>query len=260
MNQIATTYPAMPKNQNGLRLCHLLSTLALALLPAWAAAQTAPLNDTGQMQCVNNAGTWAAACDAGSTGNAATHPGQDGRFGRDAAQAAGALPPKTGGGAAGFDFTRLCWNGHPQGHAQCAGTLVANTTGTVSAPPATDWTCTRDNVTGLVWSLQTQSATWNAATASTYPDAGHNTPTRCGYDTGWRLPTRRELLSIVHNGAYSPAIDQTYFPGTASSWYWSSDTYAPDPAVAWGVFFYDGFAGADGKAGTNSTRLVRSGQ
>ena len=273
MNQIATTYPAMPKNQNGLRLCHLLSTLALALLPAWAAAQTAPLNDTGQMQCVNNAGTWAAACDAGSTGNAATHPGQDGRFGRDAAQAAGALPPKTGGGAAGFDFTALDAGG--------------NDTATGSHA------CVKDNVTGLTWEVKQAGANTDlryTGHAYAWYDSSHpsnpgsqgantcngtlpgslcntqayaaavNAAGLCGQTTGWRLPTRRELLSIVHNGAYSPAIDQTYFPGTASSWYWSSDTYAPDPAVAWGVFFYDGFAGADGKAGTNSTRLVRSGQ
>ena len=218
----------------------LAAAVALALLlPALAAAQTAPLNDTGQMQCVNNAGTWAAACDAGSTGNAATHPGQDGRFGRDAAQAAGALPTKTGGGAAGFDFNALDASG--------------NVTTTLGSHP-----CVYDNVTGLLWSTQTLGPMDHAAAMAA--GAAYNSANRCGRNTGWRLPSRRVLLSIVHNGAYSPAIDQTYFPGTASSWYWSSDTYAPDPAVAWGVFFYDGFAGADGKAGTNSTRLVRSGQ
>ena len=80
----------------------LAAAVALALLlPALAAAQTAPLNDTGQTLCYD--GSALVACTAGNTGNAATHPGQDGRFGRDAAQAAGALPPKTGGGAAGFD-------------------------------------------------------------------------------------------------------------------------------------------------------------
>lgn len=122
----------------------------------------------------------------------------------------------------------------------CAGTLVANTTGTASGTPATDWACTRDNVTGLVWGLQTQTVSWNTATGASYPDAGHNTPGRCGYSTNWRLLTTHELLSIVYNRLpnYSTAIvDVAYFPATQADWYWTSDTYAPDPAFAWFVYF-----------------------
>lgn len=99
---------------------------ALALLPALAWAQTAPLNDTGQTQCVDNTGTWPAACDAAATGNGigVSHPGQDGRYGRDRAPFT-----KTGGGEAGFDFTALDASGH------------ATTPGTHA--------CVKDNVTGL---------------------------------------------------------------------------------------------------------------
>jgi hypothetical protein len=133
-----------------------------------------------------------------------------------AAQAAG-VPAKTGGGAAGFDFTRICWNGAAEGTTTgpntCTGTLVANTTGTASATPATDWACTQDNVTGLVWSLQTQTANWNTASDASYPDIGHNTPSRCDYSTGWRLPTTRELLSIVHHGLSSgPMVEPPTSP------------------------------------------------
>jgi len=201
------------------------ATATLVLLPALAGAQTAPLNDTGQTQCYDAANT-AVACTQAIAGNTGVRPGQDGRFGRDAAQAVGVLT-KTGGGAGGFDFTRVCWNGHTEGDAQCTGTLVANGSGAASATPATDWACTYDNVTGLLWSLQTQTATWNAATAGTYPDAGHNSASRCGHASGWRLPTRRELLSIVHSGAFHPAIDTAYFPGTASAYYWSSEPTRP---------------------------------
>jgi len=234
------------------------ATATLVLLPALAGAQTAPLNDTGQTQCYDAANT-AVACTQAIAGNTGVRPGQDGRFGRDAAQAVGVLT-KTGGGAGGFDFTRVCWNGHTEGDAQCTGTLVANGSGAASATPATDWACTYDNVTGLLWSLQTQTATWNAATAGTYPDAGHNSASRCGHASGWRLPTRRELLSIVHSGAFHPAIDTAYFPGTASAYYWSSDTYAPSSASAWVIDFYYGNTDASDKIFSSSVRLVRSGQ
>jgi hypothetical protein len=42
----------------------------------------------------------------------------------------------------------------------------------------------------------------------------------------WRLPAKKELMSIVNYGTYGPAIDSTYFPNTNSSLYWSSTVYA----------------------------------
>ena len=125
---------------------------------AHAAGPTGLLNDTGQTQCDNGSNVMAA-CTVGNTGDAATYKRQDGRFGRDPA-----APAKVGGGVAGFDFTRVCFNGDLQGAGTCTGTLVANTTGAMSGLASTDWACTKDNVINLIWSLQTQSATWNAAT------------------------------------------------------------------------------------------------
>ncbi len=251
-----------------------VAALAL-LLPALAAAQTAPLSDTGQTQCYN--GTTLVPCTAANTGNTAPYPGQDGRFGRDAAQAAGALPAKTGGGAAGFDFTALDVGGNattPGGHA-----------------------CVKDNVTGLTWEVKQNVAntslryaghryTWYDSTRpsdqgstggntcnATLPGSLCNTQAYvaavnaaglCGQTTGWRLPTRRELLSIVHNGASSPAIDTAYFPDVGSTWdnwyWWTSDTHAPVPTGAWLVSFFGGDTGADSKTNGYSVRLVRSGQ
>lgn len=251
--------PTLPSAVPRLLGVHPLLALAALVLCAGAAQAQAPaptglLNDTGQTQCYN-ATHAAGACDAATTGDAGARPRQDGRFGRDVAS-----PTKVGGGAAGFDFTRICWNGDAEGSGTCTGTLVSNGTGTATGTPSTDWACTKDNVTNLIWSLQTQSATWNAASAPTYPDAGHNTANRCGYSTGWRLPTRRELLSIVHRGTINPAIDGSYFPATVTNWYWTSDTYAPNPSSAWIVYFYYGDTYANYKAGTLFVRLVRSGQ
>jgi hypothetical protein len=242
------------------RLYFVLGALLAATCAATGAhAQTGRLNDTGQTSCYN-ASDVAVACDAATAGNAGTRPRQDGRFGRDAA---GAALAKTGGGAAGFDFSCVLWNGTVINGANCTTGLVANTTGTASGTPATDWACTKDNTTGLVWSLQTQTASWNTATGATYANTGHNTPSRCGYATGWRLPTTRELLGIVHNGlsTYATAmVDVAYFPSTQADWYWTADTYAPNPASAWIVYFSYGGANAYDKTGNGFVRLVRSGQ
>ncbi|GAB4090823.1 Lcl C-terminal domain-containing protein [Hydrogenophaga soli] len=236
---------------------HALALLWAAVCATPALAQTGLLNDTGQTGCYDATNS-PVVCTDSSTGNASARPHQDGRYGRDAAKTSGALPTKTGGGAAGFDFSCVLWNGTVVNGSNCTAGLVANTTGTPSASPAMDWACTLDNVTGLVWSLQTPSATWDAATTASYPDAGHNSASRCGYSNGWRLPSTRELLSIVHHGlSAGPMVDTAYLP-TPGNLYWSRETYAPNPVNAWVVIFGNGDTDTRSKSSTNNVRLVRS--
>lgn len=268
--------------------CHVRGLLALPafglasalLLAPTAQAQTGRLNDTGQTSCYDAANA-VATCNTATTGNAGTRPHQDGRYGRDAAQAAGQLPTKTGAGAAAFDFTKIANNGTP---------LAAGAT--LGTNP-TDWACTRDNVTGLVWEVKTTSGLRSSAHTYTWYSASNNGGnagsvgsntcggTLSGYSnqcntanyvaavnaaglcgaTDWRLPTRRELLGIVHNGLTTgPMVDATYLPNTQSDWYWTSDTYTLGPAGAWIVFFYGGGTGAVNKTASFFVRLVRSGQ
>lgn len=237
----------------------LLALLLAANLPAHAAGPTGLLNDTGQSLCDNGANILVA-CSASNSNDAATYPRQDGRFGRDAAQTAGVLV-KIGAGAAGFDYTKVCFNGNPEGSGTCTGTLIANTTATATGTPSTDWACTRDNVTNLIWSLESGLGIWTSYASTAYPSA-MNTANRCGYNTGWRLPTRRELLSIVNNGAANLAIDVAYFPGTFSNRYWSSDLYALDADQVWFVdFLYvdDGNTGVVAGDLQVYARLVHSG-
>jgi hypothetical protein len=236
------------------------ATLLLAALSSQQACAQAPgptgsLNDTGQTQCYN-AADLAGVCNAATTGDAGVRPRQDGRFGRDVAS-----PTKVGGGAAGFDFTRVCMNGDLAGSGSCA----TNPTAAVdqSLPNSTDWACTKDNVTNLIWSLEPGSGDWTTYASPALPAAHNNANSglgRCGFNTGWRLPTRRELLNIVLNDGSHPAIDANYFPATQSSWYWTGDTYAPNPSNAWVVRFYDGDTGPVNKTYSFYVRLVRSGQ
>jgi hypothetical protein len=232
----------------------LLGLLLAVSLPLHA-APTGLLNDTGQDTCYD--GTNLVACTAANSGDGAANPRQDGRFGRDAKAAAGTLT-KTGAGAKGFDYTKICFNGNAEGSGTCTGTLVANTTAVATGTPSTDWACTKDNRTNLIWSLETDSGDWTTYAQITLP-AATNAANRCGYNTGWRLPTQRELLSIVHNGTFNPAIDSAYFPGTQTLRYWSANTYAPDPSKAWQVNFSYGDPQTWSK-GYGHFRLVRSGQ
>ncbi len=85
-------------------------------------------------------------------------------------------------------------------------------------------------------------------------------PCLCGA-SDWRLPDRRELLSIVSNDRVNPSIDASYFPRTVSSWSWSASPYANNSYYAWHVYFSDGDVYyAVSKDGAKHVRLVRAGQ
>jgi hypothetical protein len=110
----------------------------------------------------------------------------------------------------------------------------------------------QDTLTGLVWQQQasTTTVTWTAA--DTYCSSA---------GAGFRLPTFRELLSIVDLTVASPGptINQTVFPNTPADWFWTSSPYGgPDSSgLAWGVAFEDGVPGALGEGYDYRVRCVR---
>ena len=188
------------------------------------------LNDTGIE--LSAPATLQADCTAAiTTGTGATTVNipQDCDQGRDALARAGELT-KTGSGQAGFDFTKLGSDGQP-----------------LADQAATEWSCTKDNVTGLIWENKaahdtgmgnvslhdrgslfvwqlsgvtstsaTRAATqcfgYNAADPNTYCTTSAfvervNKAALCGL-TNWRLPNVTELVSIFN---YNPVAAGTYF-------------------------------------------------
>ncbi len=115
-----------------------------------------------------------------------------------------------------------------------------------------------DSHTGLQWQdneiVETAARTWQAAI-----DYCENTLT-LGEHNDWRLPNKKELLSIADRSRYSPAIDTAYFLNTASSRYWSSTTSAYNTSYAWYVYFKYGSSVSRNKANDYYVRCVRGGQ
>jgi hypothetical protein len=111
-----------------------------------------------------------------------------------------------------------------------------------------------DTTTGLMWKKVSSSIlTWEQALA--YCEG-----LSLGGYTDWRLPTKKELISLVDESRNDPSINTNYFPDTAASWYWSSTTHAVVTDYAFSVDFYFGFASANDKSDSYYARAVRGGQ
>ncbi len=117
--------------------------------------------------------------------------------------------------------------------------------------------CVTDRLTGLVWPQNADRM--NGLQSWTQALDYASTLNLCGHDD-WRLPNRKELLSLVSRGQADPAawlmsqgfanvryqptpvLTGPYFP------YWSSTSYVYNPVAAFGVRMDMGYIGAFMKA------------
>jgi hypothetical protein len=78
----------------------------------------------------------------------------------------------------------------------------------------------------------------------------------------WRLPTMREILTIVDPSVAppGPTIDATAFPNTPVGFYWSSTHYSGTPSNFWSAQFQFGFAYGNTLTDTSYARCVSSGR
>ena len=133
---------------------------------------------------------------------------------------------------------------------------------------APDWIMVRDNVTSLVWENKTVDGGINdKGNRYTWQEAHGfieqlNSANFGGY-SDWRLPTIKELSTIVDSEVFRPAINMFYFPNIGGSNYtflpyWSSTPTAYASNEAWYVSFPDGSVrGGSTKSYDQFVRAVR---
>jgi len=113
-----------------------------------------------------------------------------------------------------------------------------------------------DNLTGLIW-LQDAScfglrhwsealadaANLGSGTDSCFPDLTDGT-----VPGGWRLPSVRELSTLVDHGEFAPALPSSHpFFAVETDYYWSSTSFVPGAHLARGVLVHSGIVGVASK-------------
>ena len=95
----------------------------------------------------------------------------------------------------------------------------------------------RDSRSGLTWQRGVSPERLSAAAADAYCQG-----LRLGNESGFRLPSMKELQTLVDERRLDPAIDGDAFPSTPSEQFWTSSRWADGADQAWFVLFYDGYA------------------
>jgi hypothetical protein len=110
----------------------------------------------------------------------------------------------------------------------------------------------RDNNTALVWQQLDDDTGRVWANALSYCN-----DLTLGGHSDWRLPSVKELISILDVHNIAPAIDNTVFPDTNRANYWTSTSISVDPSRAWHVNFDWSNNYYSDKATANYVRCVR---
>jgi hypothetical protein len=137
-----------------------------------------------------------------------------------------------------------------------------------------------DHATGLMWKKCSEGQVWNnqtcigSATEMTLGQAmwAHRTivqrllgvkqkprvwPVFAGYDD-WRLPTVKELHSIVLEDTQNLCVNTKIFPNTPQLWFWTMPTDTYDLKHARLVSFCGSYVDGSHKDRHHAVRLVRT--
>jgi hypothetical protein len=123
-----------------------------------------------------------------------------------------------------------------------------------------------DTTNGLMWMRCSHGQIWNTASLTctgspasvTWQDALQLSPLiDAGGFNDWRLPSVKELATLVEKRCVDPAVNATVFPATSPENYWTATTVSGDHASAWAMAFYNGRNNTKGKQLDVQVRFVR---
>jgi hypothetical protein len=144
----------------------------------------------------------------------------------------------------------------------------------------------KDMQTGLVWQRCSVGQSWNGSTCTGQVKTFTFDEAQKQAGRGWRVPTVRELHSLVwcstgqtkdrddpkdggpviasycqgHYHYQRPTIRSGAFPATPSDRYWTSSPSVGNSLNAWSVNFYYGYVSNDNRNNDLQVRLVRASQ
>lgn len=106
------------------------------------------------------------------------------------------------------------------GYAAFLATLIIGARSAADAPPdryMIDTTQVTDRRTGLIWQKEPNASTYTWDQAATYCRG-----LRLAGSSGFRVPTLKELLTLMDPTQSRPAIDSKAFPNTPAEWFWTA--------------------------------------
>jgi len=113
-----------------------------------------------------------------------------------------------------------------------------------------------DNINRLLWqdSLNTKVDKHSLSDADAYCD----NLSLGGLTSGWRIPTVKELASLIDVEAYDPAIDGNFTSTAYNDGYWTSESQANGSATnQWDINFKDGEINFGGTTHASFDQYVR---
>ena len=112
-----------------------------------------------------------------------------------------------------------------------------------------------DNIHNLLWQDTRETKTTKRSFENS--DAYCDNLSLAQYNSGWRVPTTKELASLINISNNSPAIANIFVNTAYNDAYWTNDQQAKLESSQWNINFKDGIINLSGKNHASFNQYVR---